>query len=314
MCGSPRHTKRNGQGFPDDVVQRKEMVASFDVITRDLIIITATYKEGGSQRSEGSDQLEIWSLTESSKRTTLNLPFNAYKHGLHITQNYGPYISDENNPHLGLYVYDLTAERIVVLNLTSGFISMLVVISVSEILKIMASFSHPPRELNWPAWGPRSTRWFNGRVSEDFYVYKSMVFFPSHNFGSLSFGTGTILSEDTNEKHTMIFDFNQRAIRRHRSNPEQIDMKGRNTLNHDTSLDLSLFGTLTKTSVHLFEQEWTIHPYPSIDVNSRLPFGIITGDTIPGEELKERFFLVSDVSIIFLYYLHYNVSTRIYSL
>lgn len=297
----PRHIKRYSfKEFTNDVLQRKEMVTGFDVITKDRIIITVGHQEEGSQHSQGI-RLEIWSLTESSQRTTLNLPFDTYKYSMYLHENGGPCVSDENNPHLGLYVHDPTAERIVVLYLISnnGHRSNVLVISVLQILKILASFFHPPGELNWPTWGPHSTRWLNCCTSGALYAYKSMIFLSNQDVSRLSFGTDTILSEYTDEYHTVILDFNQRSIRRYGGNAKQLDMKNTNALDHNTFFDLSSTGTQTKTITHLIEEEWTLHPSPSIEgVKSCLPFSIIIGDPIVREELNGRFFLVSDVGII----------------
>lgn len=262
--------------------------------------MTVAIRGNASRGAKGKFRLEIWSLFESSHRATLNLPSITHEYRAQI-YDHGPYVSDDSNPHLALYVPDPTAERIIVLSLNGDDpTATILVISVLEILKLMVSPPHLTAELSWSAWGPRSTRWFNDRKSGNLYVYKSMLFFSSHSIKDMSFGTGTILSEYDREDHTVILDFNQRSIKRERNDSKHVDTGDRDRSDPSATLDHFPTEMPTTTMTHLIDEEWAIRPFSCReDVKSCLPFRIIIGESLLGKGWGRDSFIVSKVSIFY---------------
>lgn len=298
------HHPRVGSGsfivFTEPFLQVIEEVDSFEVLTEDLIIMTVANEEEETPRQwEGKHTLEIWSLSKNEKRLTLKLPSAMRNSTAQIGDNYGPCGTDESNPQLGLYVHDPTADRIIFLYLLSDNvdIGMLMVIYVSEVLKIVASPAHVPSELNWSTWGPRATRWFNYPTSNNLYVYKSMAFIINQDINDLTYGISPILSQYGNQDHTIVLDFNQRSIRREKQR-NKIRTDGTNTSNHSVHPSPSSTETSRNTTTHIIEEEWKTSPFPCFEeLQSCLPFRIIIGDPLP-PSISEGYFVVSDVSTI----------------
>lgn len=277
------------------------------VVDRDI----ACHNAGGQP-----NRLEIWSLSENAHRLTLNLPSHAHSYHAHIFDNPGPYISDETNPQLGLYVHDSAADRIVVLSIVydqfsdDHRIGSMLVISVSEILNILAS-PHLRGRLNWSTWAPRATRWFKYPDSEDIIIYKAMVFIANQKVDDLSFGTSAILSHYTDEDSSIVLDFNRRSIRRDKQESLRVD--DRNAAHHSAPPKLST-GAPPNTTMHIIEEEWKIDAFLCLkDVQSCLPFRIIIGEPV-ASSVRRNYFVVSDVSVVNLRHIPQEVHLNIYIL